>query len=184
MAVSGADTGDMSFETDRARFIGRGRTLASPRALTRHDPLSGSEGPVLDPIVAIRQEIILDPDQTATIDLVTGAAVARDTAEHLIQRYQDRHLANRVFDLAWTHNQVVLQQFGISRRRRRNTSASPSDDFRHASLRRRQRHLRNRGQSACGLCHSATCRSCCCRSQTSPTSASCASSCARARTGD
>jgi len=114
MAVSGADTGEMSFETDRARFVGRGRTLASPRAITGPGPLSGSEGSVLDPVVAIRQEIILDPDETATIDLVTGAAAARDTAEHLVQRYQDRHLANRVFDLAWTHNQVVLQQFGIS----------------------------------------------------------------------
>jgi cyclic beta-1,2-glucan synthetase len=114
MAVSGADTGEMSFETDRARFVGRGRTLAHPRALTGPGPLSGSDGSVLDPIVAIRQEIILDPDQTATIDLVTGATAARDKAEHLIQRYQDRHLANRVFDLAWTHNQVVLQQFGIS----------------------------------------------------------------------
>jgi cellobiose phosphorylase len=114
MAVSGADTGEMSFETDRARFVGRGRTLASPRALTGPDALSGSAGSVLDPIVAIRQEIMLDPDQTATIDLVTGAAAARDTVEHLVQRYQDRHLANRVFDLAWTHNQVVLQQFGIS----------------------------------------------------------------------
>jgi cellobiose phosphorylase len=114
MAVSGAATGEMSFETDRAQFIGRGRSLASPRALTVRGQLAGGQGSVLDPIVAIRQEVILDPDQTATIDLVTGAAATRDTAEQLIERYQDRHLANRVFDLAWTHNQVVLQQFGIS----------------------------------------------------------------------
>jgi cellobiose phosphorylase len=114
MAVSGADTGEISFETDRALFVGRGRTVANPRALAERGQLSGSEGPVLDPIVAIRQQVILEPDQTATIDLVTGAAAARDTAEHLIERYQDRHLADRVFDLAWTHNQVVLRQFGIT----------------------------------------------------------------------
>jgi cyclic beta-1,2-glucan synthetase len=114
MSVSSVDTGDMSFETDRAQFIGRGRSLASPRALVVVDPLTGSQGPVLDPIVALRQVVILDPDQTATIDLVTGATASRETAEHLIDRYQDRHLANRVFDLAWTHNQVVLQQSGIS----------------------------------------------------------------------
>ncbi|HEX9772041.1 MAG TPA: glucoamylase family protein, partial [Steroidobacteraceae bacterium] len=114
MAVSGAETGEISFETDRALFVGRGRTVANPRALAEVGQLSGSEGPVLDPIVAIRQQVILDPDQTATIDLVTGAAAARDTAENLIERYQDRHLADRVFDLAWTHNQVVLRQFGIT----------------------------------------------------------------------
>jgi cellobiose phosphorylase len=114
MAVSGAETGAISFETDRALFVGRGRTVANPRALAEVGQLSGSEGPVLDPIVAIRQQVILDPDQAATIDLVTGAAAARDSAENLIERYQDRHLADRVFDLAWTHNQVVLRQFGIS----------------------------------------------------------------------
>ncbi|HET9694263.1 MAG TPA: glucoamylase family protein, partial [Steroidobacteraceae bacterium] len=114
MSISGAEPGQLSFETDRARFIGRGRSLASPQALVVPGPLSGSEGSVLDPIVAIRQEIILEPDQTATIDLVTGAAATRETAEHLVERYQDRRLADRVFDLAWTHNQVVLQQFGIS----------------------------------------------------------------------
>ncbi len=114
MVVSGATTGAMSFETDRARFVGRGRTLASPLALDSRGPLSGSHGSVLDPVVAIRQEVVLDPDQAATVDLFTGAAATRETAEHLIERYQDRYLADRVFDLAWTHNQVVLQQFGIS----------------------------------------------------------------------
>jgi len=114
MAVSGAATGEMSFETDRARFVGRGRTPADPRALAERGQLSGSEGSVLDPVAAIRQVVVLEPDATATIDLLTGAAAARETAEHLIDRYQDRHLADRIFDLAWTHNQVVLQQFGIS----------------------------------------------------------------------
>jgi cyclic beta-1,2-glucan synthetase len=114
MAVSGVSTGEVSFETDRARFIGRGRTLADPRALAERGPLAGGQGSVLDPVAAIRQVIILEPDATATVDLLTGAAAARETAEHLIDRYQDRNLADRVFDLAWTHNQVVLQQFGIS----------------------------------------------------------------------
>jgi cyclic beta-1,2-glucan synthetase len=114
MSVSGVETGELSFETDRAKFIGRGRSLAAPLALVVPGHLSGSQGSVLDPIVAIRQEIVLEPDQTATINLITGAAATRETAEHLIERYQDRHLADRVFDLAWTHNQVLLQQFGIA----------------------------------------------------------------------
>ena len=114
MAVSGARAGEMSFETDRARFIGRGRSVASPLALDGKGSLSGSAGSVLDPILAIRQEIVLEPDETATIDIVTGATATRELAEQLVERYQDRRLADRVFDLAWTHNQVVLQQYGIS----------------------------------------------------------------------
>ena len=53
-------------------FIGRGRTVAAPRAMTRSRRLSGSEGSVLDPIVAIRHRVTLEPEQTATIDIASG----------------------------------------------------------------------------------------------------------------
>src|SRR4029077_19317418 len=45
---------DVTYETDRAQFIGRGRTTHSPRALDSGVPLSGTVGAVLDPIVALR----------------------------------------------------------------------------------------------------------------------------------
>ena len=32
----------------------------------------------------------------------------------LVEKYQDRRLADRVFDLAWTHAQVLLRQFNAS----------------------------------------------------------------------
>lgn len=114
MAVHGGETGEASYETDRMRFIGRTRNLASPRALNEAGPLSGSQGAVLDPIVAIRQRITLDAGQTATIDLVSGIGETRDAALGLVGKYRDRHLADRVFDLAWTHSWVNLQQINAS----------------------------------------------------------------------
>ncbi|MDC7690362.1 GH36-type glycosyl hydrolase domain-containing protein [Vogesella indigofera] len=105
---------EMSYETDRLRFIGRGRSTVSPAALHGSAPLSGSDGAVLDPIVAIRGRLILAPQQAVTVDLVTGMADSRSAAEALIDKYQDRHLADRVFDLAWTHNQVMLRQLNAS----------------------------------------------------------------------
>ena len=69
---------------------------------------------MLDPIVAIRCRITLDPDQSATIDLVTGVSDSREGCLQLIDKYRDRHLADRVFDLAWTHSQVLRRQFNIS----------------------------------------------------------------------
>jgi len=33
MAVRGAEVGEISYETDRLRFIGRGRSVAAPQAL-------------------------------------------------------------------------------------------------------------------------------------------------------
>ncbi|MET0255237.1 MAG: glucoamylase family protein, partial [Luteibacter sp.] len=111
VAVHDADVDAISYETDRARFIGRGRSTAQPVAL---DPgserLSGTAGAVLDPIVAIRVRVTLDPEQTATLDFVTGVADARDGCMRLIEKYRDRYLSDRVFDLAWTHSQVSLRQ--------------------------------------------------------------------------
>ncbi|MFC5581561.1 GH36-type glycosyl hydrolase domain-containing protein [Rhodanobacter terrae] len=115
LAAHNADIDQISYETDRARFIGRGRDLAQPQALDREQSqLSNSQGSVLDPIVAIRCRITLEPEQSATIDFVTGIADHRDGCVHLIGKYRDRHLADRVFDLAWTHSQVLLRQLNAS----------------------------------------------------------------------
>jgi cellobiose phosphorylase len=114
MALHGADIEEISYETDRMRFIGRGRTVAAPQAMGEPVALSGSEGSVLDPIVAIRYRITLDPEQSATIDMVSGIGETHDAALSLVKKYQDRHLADRVFDLAWTHSSVTLRQINAT----------------------------------------------------------------------
>jgi len=114
MAVHGAGTGEVSYETDRMRFIGRGNTIAHPEAMRGPSGLSNSEGSVLDPIAAIRHKITLDPEKSTTIISVTGIAEARGACLNLVGKYQDRHLADRVFDLAWTHSQVLLRQINAT----------------------------------------------------------------------
>ncbi|HTA64851.1 MAG TPA: glucoamylase family protein, partial [Xanthomonadaceae bacterium] len=113
VAVHGADIQAISYETDRSRFIGRGRDLAHPQALDV-PALSDAEGSVLDPVVAIRVCLVLEPDQIAVIDYVSGVCDQRDACLALIEKYRDRHLADRVFDLAWTHSQVVRRQLNAS----------------------------------------------------------------------
>ncbi|MEO5677312.1 MAG: glucoamylase family protein, partial [Usitatibacter sp.] len=114
MAIHGAESMEVSYETDRMRFIGRGRTVASPQAMTGSARLSDTAGSVLDPIVAIRHRFTLDPQQTATIDIATGMAGTRDAALGLVGKYQDRSLADRVFGLAWTHSGVTLRQINAT----------------------------------------------------------------------
>jgi cyclic beta-1,2-glucan synthetase len=114
MTVHGADAAPASFETSRAQFIGRGNSLQSPAALRVAGALSGSDGSVLDPVAAIRRTFTLEPGQEITLDLVLGAADTREAAMQLIDKYQDRHLADRVFELAWTHSQVILRQLNAS----------------------------------------------------------------------
>jgi cyclic beta-1,2-glucan synthetase len=119
MSVHGAETGEVSYETDRVQFIGRGNTIENPQAMSGAadyftGALSGSEGSVLDPIVAIRYRLTLDPEESVTINIVSGIGESRDAALILVDKYQDRRLADRVFDLAWTHSQVLLRQLNAS----------------------------------------------------------------------
>ncbi|CAA6604718.1 putative glycosyltransferase 36 [Rhodospirillaceae bacterium LM-1] len=114
MVAHGLEIGEMSFETDRLRFIGRTRNAMAPMALSGKASLSGTCGSVLDPIAAIRYSITLAPEQTAIIDMVTGVGDSRDSALGLVEKYQDRHLSDRVFDLSWTHSQVVLRQLNAT----------------------------------------------------------------------
>ncbi len=114
MTVHGAEIRNITYETDRSLFIGRGNTLVAPRAMTNAGSLSGSQGSVLDPIVAVQYQIVLEPEESATIDMITGISLSRDEALNLIEKYQDKQFANRVFELAWTHSQVVLRQINAN----------------------------------------------------------------------
>ncbi|MEO8346080.1 MAG: glucoamylase family protein [Betaproteobacteria bacterium] len=114
LAVHGVSSSDISYETDRMRFIGRGNSAAAPQAMADLAPLSGTAGSVLDPIVAIRVRVVLAPMQAATIDLVYGVADTRSEVVNLVEKYRDTRLADRVVELAWTHAQVVLRQINAT----------------------------------------------------------------------
>jgi cyclic beta-1,2-glucan synthetase len=114
MSVHDAEVESLSYETDRASFLGRGRSPAAPQAMEAAGALSGGQGSVLDPVAAIRCRITLAPEQSANVDLVYGIGDSREVALNLVEKYQDRRLADRVFELAWTHAQVLLRQINAN----------------------------------------------------------------------
>jgi len=110
MKVHHAHVENISYETDRAKFIGRGNTIHHPKMMYDSAPLSNTQGPVLDPVIAIQYRITIEPQQTAVIDMVIGIAETRAFCNSLVEKYQDKHLTDRGFELSWTHSQVVLRQ--------------------------------------------------------------------------
>src|SRR5690606_10411583 len=103
-----------SFETDRLQFIGRGHGIENPAVMYTSESLSGSQGSVLDPIVSIRHTISLEADQAVVIDHITGISDSRQGSQNLVDKYQDKYMRNRAFELSWTHSQVVLRQINAS----------------------------------------------------------------------
>ncbi len=114
--VLGVDSrvrGAVEWETDRLRFLGRGRGPERPIALDGR-ALSGTTGAVLDPIVSLRQRIRLAPGASVRLSFATGVAPDRESALALAQKYHDPSAAARTFALAFAHARSLQRHVGVS----------------------------------------------------------------------
>ena len=115
--VLGVDTprlgGAVEWETDRARFLGRGLSPANPIALDGR-ALSGTTGAVLDPIGALRERVRLSHNASIRVTFAIGVAPDRASALALARKYRDGSAAARAFSMAFTHVHITLQHLGLS----------------------------------------------------------------------
>jgi cellobiose phosphorylase len=105
VSASSQAGGAIDYETDRARFLGRGRTPANPAALDPGALLSGTTGPVLDPIFSLCRHVHLDPGETANIAFITGAGDTREQGMAIAERFRDFGAVDRAFAAALTRSQ-------------------------------------------------------------------------------
>jgi cyclic beta-1,2-glucan synthetase len=108
--------GPVQHETDRARFIGRGRGVRSPAALRGSAPLSGSTGTVLDAVFALRCRVTVPPGGAARVAFWTLVAGSRAALLDCIDKHRDAAAFDRASTLAWARAQVLLRHIGISPR--------------------------------------------------------------------
>jgi cyclic beta-1,2-glucan synthetase len=113
-AVEGDTIGEVQFETDRARFIGRGRGIRTPICVTEGQPLSNTVGTVLDPIFSLRYRVRVPPGTTVRIAFWTLVASSRGAALDLADKHLDATAYERAVTRAWTQAQVQLRHLGIS----------------------------------------------------------------------
>jgi hypothetical protein len=114
VATEGEKVGSLQYETDRARFIGRGRSLAKPQALDANHPLSNTVGAVLDPMMSLRQRVRIAPGQTVRVSFSVGYAENREEIKRIAEKYRDPLSVNRAFELAWTHSKMELRHLNLT----------------------------------------------------------------------
>ena len=102
----------VQYETDRARFLGRGRTPADPAALDPGAALSGTTGAVLDPVLSLRLRVRLEPGGSAVVAFTTAVAESREEALALADQYHEPTAAARAFELAWAYSQIEHRHRG------------------------------------------------------------------------
>jgi cyclic beta-1,2-glucan synthetase len=111
LTLEHAEDEALQFETDRRRFIGRGRTLANPMGVLQK--LGNSQGFVLDPILSLRQSLTLGPGQRVQVSLVLAAGETRQQVLRLMGKYSDPHAIDRAMDFAWASAQLELRLLRI-----------------------------------------------------------------------
>jgi cyclic beta-1,2-glucan synthetase len=138
------------FETDRARFIGRGRDLVRPMGAVQN--LGNSQGFVLDPVLSLRQNITLEPGQRFQACMVLAAGANREEVLLLMDKYSEIHAAGRAMDFAWHSAQQQLQMLHIQPDEARRFQQLASHLlFPNALLRASARRLEDNHKGQAGL---------------------------------
>ena len=114
VVVEGQTVGDSQFETDRARFLGRGHDILNPVSIIDGRPLSNTAGSVLDPVFSLRRTLRILPGATARVAFSTIVAPDREQVLQLADKYRSATTFERTLALAWTQAQVQLRHLGIS----------------------------------------------------------------------
>jgi cellobiose phosphorylase len=104
-------TGDIQHETDREKFLGRGRTPETAVALLQD--LTGSAGTVIDPIFSLRCRAVIEPRDRLEIAFITIVAASREALLPLIQKYRRPGAVARAFEMAWTRGQLDFRYLGV-----------------------------------------------------------------------
>ena len=113
-ALAGASAGaTIEYETDRKTFLGRGRSPANPAALDSKSRLSGTTGPVLDPIFSLRRRINVKAGMSVRVAFVTGAADTREGAIRIAKRFGDFKAIDQAFAEAKVHCQNELAELAV-----------------------------------------------------------------------
>jgi cyclic beta-1,2-glucan synthetase len=113
VVVEGQAGGGAQYETDRGRFLGRGRGIRTPMSVIDGRPLSNTAGSVLDPIFSLRRRVRLAPGESARLVFSTLVAKSREDTVALADKYRDPAIFERTVTLAWTQAQVQLHHLGV-----------------------------------------------------------------------
>jgi cyclic beta-1,2-glucan synthetase len=114
VSVEGPSTGGSQYETERGRFLGRGRGIRTPMSMIEGRPLSNTTGAVLDPIFSLRRRLRLGPGQSGRVVFSTMLADTRAAALGMADKYRDPSRFERITTLAWTQAQVQLHHLNIT----------------------------------------------------------------------
>lgn len=116
VVVEGELAGSPQFESDRAKFLGRGRNITDAASMQPGEDLSNTAGTVLDPVFSLRRQVKVHPGEVVRVAFWTLVADSRQDLLNLLDKHHDRNAFERAKTLAWTQAQVQLRHLSIEKK--------------------------------------------------------------------
>jgi cyclic beta-1,2-glucan synthetase len=105
-SLDGEAVGSLQYETDRARFLGRGHDVRTAASIMEARPLSNTVGTVLDPVMALRRRVRIDPGETVHVAFWSGVGATRTQALSLVDKLGS--------EAAFQRTKTLLRDIGAS----------------------------------------------------------------------
>jgi cyclic beta-1,2-glucan synthetase len=112
--VEGETVGELQYESDRARFLGRGREVRTALSVVDGGVLSNTAGTVLDPVLSLRHRVAIPAGGTVHLVFTTLVATSREEILEIAEKYHQPTTFERESSLAWTQAQVQLHHLRIN----------------------------------------------------------------------
>ncbi|WP_341480421.1 GH36-type glycosyl hydrolase domain-containing protein [Clostridium cibarium] len=105
--------GAVTYETSRVNFIGRNRSLKSPKVLDNDAPLLNTVGTVLDPIMSLRARIRLEANEEKEVYYITGTTNSKEEALEIAKKYEEISKLEKAYSSYSRAIQLELKSLGI-----------------------------------------------------------------------
>ena len=136
--------GNIQYETNRAKFIGRCNDLDRPEVIDNDKPLTNTVGAVLDPIISMRVRVKIPAKESCELAYIMAICEERQEAIKIAEKYKQKDNAEKIFELAWTHSQIESRYLGInSQISNRYQELASNIIFSNESIKQREKYIKN-----------------------------------------
>ena len=104
---------DVSYETERANFIGRNNNVDCPQALTKAR-LSNTIGSNIDPVMSLRSTIKIAPGKKKTVYYICGFAKSKTQVLDIVEEFDSKTRIKKAFDYATLANNMNTKQLNLT----------------------------------------------------------------------
>ena len=101
-----------SYETERVNFIGRNHQLTDAKALS--SDLTNFSGENLDPVLSLRNKVLVPANGSISISLLVGFGRSREQIEEIVNYYNNAYAIEKAFRISTLMNVIDTKNMNIS----------------------------------------------------------------------